>query len=558
MDSYYDEQIERYEEQRAIAVLAMNVCASIMKLKNERSREKIRRRIIDLQTADVNKLGAVSAKLSSELSKVKEKTYVPSHDVEKIIDKLEPNYKVQLDYNKRYGLASEIGSNPVVALRSYSNQYVAAKRTIERLKKEKEESKNRKNEQEKQQVEEQRYDGSYGTFHVNPTPTYGTMSTTNVTTPVPFGARTDTESKNLIKTKIDEKITAKFESLSFSYDEVQKIKELYPEFDSYNEYVSIDTLKEGIKIERIANKKSKDVKDIMDMGLLVLDVVKKELLHGTSEVEPDLFSKLGMKNSLEKYKKAYDKFMLYYKSLNPTEKNKVDKIISEDINYTSRFGDKIATPDTLKDRINHEVINYVRDNYTNYYYGCNVTSMYSKTMHLSKYMSVEDVSVMYHEIVDSINNYGIYARDDEERKRIVDGRRETIGKFQESYSQVILSKLQHYNKEKNIEKMSDVEKEQFFHKLEEQLASICVEILKEQPVSEAYSKYVGNSLTKETGENLKGTYEAKKEASARVYGLSSVKKAFAQMSGKWSRYLMLMDKEELTKSEQDELRGMFR
>ena len=59
MDSFYDEQIKRYEEQRSLAVLAMNVCALTMKLKNERSRDKIRKRIVDLQIADLKKLDSI-------------------------------------------------------------------------------------------------------------------------------------------------------------------------------------------------------------------------------------------------------------------------------------------------------------------------------------------------------------------------------------------------------------------------------------------------------------------------------------------------------------------
>ena len=59
------------------------------------------------------------------------------------------------------------------------------------------------------------------------------------------------------------------------------------------------------------------------------------------------------------------------------------------------------------------------------------------------------------------------------------------------------------------------------------------------------------------GTNLEETYKAKEEAKARVYGLSAVKKAFAQVSGKWARYTMLMEKEELTEEEQKEIVSMF-
>ena len=43
-----------------------------------------------------------------------------------------------------------------------------------------------------------------------------------------------------------------------------------------------------------------------------------------------------------------------------------------------------------------------------------------------------------------------------------------------------------------------------------------------------------------------------------MYNLSAVKKALAKASGKWQVYLILMEKEELTKAEQEELKGMFK
>ena len=86
---------------------------------------------------------------------------------------------------------------------------------------------------------------------------------------------------------------------------------------------------------------------------------------------------------------------------------------------------------------------------------------------------------------------------------------------------------------------------------------IIIDLFNERPLSTSLQKASSMNLEGK-GENLVETYEAKKDAKTRIYGLSKFKKTVSKISGKWSKYLMLMDKDELTKSEQEELKGMFR
>ena len=84
-ESYYDKQIQRAKENQAISVLAMNVCASIIKFNKERTREQIKERIRKLQTIDKKKKASVKTKIQNELSKVNDNNYYSTREVEDVI-----------------------------------------------------------------------------------------------------------------------------------------------------------------------------------------------------------------------------------------------------------------------------------------------------------------------------------------------------------------------------------------------------------------------------------------------------------------------------------------
>ena len=90
------------------------------------------------------------------------------------------------------------------------------------------------------------------------------------------------------------------------------------------------------------------------------------------------------------------------------------------------------------------------------------------------------------------------------------------------------------------------------------IAAICSELFHEEPLAKDLREIADRMDTEKTGKTLVQTYEAKKSAQSRIYGLSKAKQAIAKITGKWSRYMMLMEKEELTEKEQEEITTMFR
>lgn len=560
-ESYYDKQIQRAKENQAISVLAMNVCASIIKFNKERTREQIKERIRKLQTIDKKKKASVKTKIQNELSKVNDNNYYSTREVEDVIKSQEGRYTITLDYSKRHNIARTIADNPVNALKSYASDYVQAIQEVDRIEEQKRDEQkreeDRKREREQQRLERERNIESNSYSYSQPS-SYRRSSSSSSTIPnkpVPFQASTPEESKKLVEAAIEKAIHDKYGYSSISYDEAKRIKELYPEFDRYRDYISIDTLKKGIRIENIVNKQTIDVEEMMELGKLTLNVVTKELVEGNQTYEPQLFSKLKMRNNLDKYKDAYNKFMKQYNKLSPEEKNKINAQVEKSENYSKLFGKRIITPEQLTNKINYAVIDHIVKDHNFYNYENN--NIYEKTMQATKYMNVDQIISLYKGIKNNLY-MPFYGVSEEDQQRIENNRRKQLALLQQEFARVVLDKLQKHNKFKNTLNLSEEELHKLIEKDSEKMASIIVDLFKETPLSDNFKNIKTENKLEGQGTNLEATYKAKEEAKARVYGLSSVKKAFAQVSGKWARYTMLMDKEELTQKEQEELKGMFK
>ena len=560
-ESFYDRQIEKAKEKQAISVLAMNVCASIIKFNKERTREQIKERIRNLQTSDKKKKASVKTKIQNELSKVKDNNYYGTREVEEEIKFQEGKYTLNLDYSTRHNLARTISDNPVNALKTYASDYVQAVNEVDRLEEQKRDEQKREQdrirEREQQRLERERKVESNQSSYSGLS-TYGhSYSTSNAAPkkPVPFSAATTEESKKLVEEAIEKAIHDKYGYSSISYDEEKRIKELYPEFNRYRNYVSVDTLKKGIRIENIVNKQQINVQEMMELGQLTLNVVTKELVEGDQTYEPQLFSKLKMRNNLDKYKDAYNKFMKQYNKLSLEEKNKINAQVEKSENYSKLFGKRIITPEQLTNKINYAVIDYIVKEPNFYDYENN--NIYAKTMQATKYMNVDQIVSLYKNLK---NNFyrPYYGVSEEDQQRIENNRRKQLALLQQEFARVVLDKLQKHNKFKNTLNLSEEELHKLIEKDSEKMASIIVDLFKETPLSDNFKNIKNENRLEGQGTNLEETYKAKEEAKARVYGLSAVKKAFAQVSGKWARYTMLMDKEELTQKEQEELKGMFK
>ena len=106
--------------------------------------------------------------------------------------------------------------------------------------------------------------------------------------------------------------------------------------------------------------------------------------------------------------------------------------------------------------------------------------------------------------------------------------------------------------------MTEEEKEINETEEAKKLASICEEILNEKPMTEYLIMKTRNENIEGLGKELKETHEIKTSARNRAFNISKLRKVQSQITGEWAKYLMLMEKEKLNKSEKEDLNGMFR
>lgn len=560
-DGYYDRQIEREEKRKRACALGMDTCVAFLNISNDRYKEKIKDRVNKVRQAEFSKVSKDKNKLFNELDKIKNKGYVSMLSVQSFIEKKQSSYRLSLDDRDISSMARNISQDPRNTLIQYTNEYISAKREIERLKKDKLDEQKQQAERKRKELEDNNRTVNNNRDYVNPTYSYHSYDSYDTPSrkPIPFSATTNEEQKRLVEAKIEKEINNKYGPEGFSYDEQQRIKEIYPELSNYSGYYSIKTLEQGIEINNICNKNDIKTEDIMNLGLLTFNVVKNELIDGHRTVQPELYGKLKMNSNLEKYKEAYNKYMNYYKSLSDSQKENIKNLISNRSNYVEAFGKNIVSPDQLKGKINQYVSEYIarnsRDFYGQDYYDNN---FYSKTLKATKYMEIEDIVSLYKRLRYEMDNYTIYGRNEAETIQMQESNREMKARLQEDFARVINTKLGEYNKNNNILNMTDNEKEKYFEEERKRIVGICLDILQEQPLASHLQKVDNENNLKGKGENIKSTYDVKKATHARIRGLSKVKKAFAQVSGEWGLYTMLMDKEELNEKEKDQLGKMFR
>lgn len=557
-ETYYNERIKDYEQERAVAALAMDICVGYIDFKNDRERKKAKDGIYLIQNVDMAKAQKGHKKILDSIKKIEQLSHTSSFEISRSIQEMQRSYRLNLTSSDCDRIADEIRKDPVEALRTYARRYMYAKQSIQRLEKEKEEAKNKAAERRKQTESSKTIrESGYGTYS-------GTSSYSSYDkyerTPIkktPYSGSTPEQSKELIKEDIDKKIANEYGSHKFSSEEIDRITKLYRRINAYGKgYYSIDTLEKGIQIEKIVSKNELNIDDIMNLAIATYEVTVKELLfHNSLNESNELFRKIDAINSIYKYKEGYNKFMKYYSSLSQEAKKEIDRQITNNRDYNRLFGKNLVTPDALTLKVNNYVSDYLVKNRKNVY---PTTDYYSRTTHATRYMDIDQIANLYKRLKYDIYEAPIRAEDPEEEKRIIENRKRELAQLQKDFAHVILTKTQSFSKLKDITKMDEKEQEKYFEEQNAKLASICKDIFEEEPIAEELKEEVRKHNLEGRGTNLKDSYEAKKSVSDRVYGISSIKKAFAQVTGKWARYMMLLEKEELNKEEQEELTNMFR
>ena len=557
-ETYYNERIKDYEQERAVAALAMDICVGYIDFKNDRERKKAKDGIYLIQNVDMAKAQKGHKKILDSIKKIEQLSHTSSFEISRSIQEMQRSYRLNLTSSDCDRIADEIRKDPVEALRTYARRYMYAKQSIQRLEKEKEEAKNKAAERRKQTESSKTIrESGYGTYS-------GTSSYSSYDkyerTPIkktPYSGSTPEQSKELIKEDIDKKIANEYGSHKFSSEEIDRITKLYRRINAYGKgYYSIDTLEKGIQIEKIVSKNELNIDDIMNLAIATYEVTVKELLfHNSLNESNELFRKIDAINSIYKYKEGYNKFMKYYSSLSQEAKKEIDRQITNNRDYNRLFGKNLVTPDALTLKVNNYVSDYLVKNRKNVY---PTTDYYSRTTHATRYMDIDQIANLYKRLKYDIYEAPIRTEDPEEEKRIIENRKRELAQLQKDFAHAILTKTQSFSKLKDITKMDEKEQEKYFEEQNAKLASICKDIFEEEPIAEELKEEVRKHNLEGRGTNLKDSYEAKKSVSDRVYGISSIKKAFAQVTGKWARYMMLLEKEELNKEEQEELTNMFR
>ena len=557
-ETYYNERIKDYEQERAVAALAMDICVGYIDFKNDRERKKAKDGIYLIQNVDMAKAQKGHKKILDSIKKIEQLSHTSSFEISRSIQEMQRSYRLNLTSSDCDRIADEIRKDPVEALRTYARRYMYAKQSIQRLEKEKEEAKNKAAERRKQTESSKTIrESGYGTYS-------GTSSYSSYDkyerTPIkktPYSGSTPEQSKELIKEDIDKKIANEYGSHKFSSEEIDRITKLYRRINAYGKgYYSIDTLEKGIQIEKIVSKNELNIDDIMNLAIATYEVTVKELLfHNSLNESNELFRKIDAINSIYKYKEGYNKFMKYYSSLSQEAKKEIDRQITNNRDYNRLFGKNLVTPDALTLKVNNYVSDYLVKNRKNVY---PTTDYYSRTTHATRYMDIDQIANLYKRLKYDIYEAPIRTEDPEEEKRIIENRKRELAQLQKDFAHAILTKTQSFSKLKDITKMDEKEQEKYFEEQNAKLASICKDIFEEEPIAEELKEEVRKHNLEGRGTNLKDSYEAKKSVSDRVYGISSIKKAFAQVTGKWARYMMLLEKEELNKKEQEELTNMFR
>ena len=535
MIEYYNDQIKSYERRVKIAQLAMTVAFNLLKFQNDSIKEKLEMKVEKFYKTDLEQADKARKKLIIEITKKQNKSTVASiENIEEMIAKNFFRWQIKLDSEKVSKLAFKLHNNPLEAFTSYSNEYLQSKKQIKKLNEQKEQY----IAQEKENTENTSNNNSYQTQ-------YHSSENISIREHTPYVAITDEESKQLVKDHVDKKMNQKYMD-PFTDEEAKRIRVLYPEFAGKDGYHSVEMLEKGIKINNYASRDVIKSDQMMDMARLVYEIECRNLLFNDKNYDAsDLYTQIDMSSSLKKYEKAYEKYQKYYNSLSDQQKANVREYISTHEDYVELFGNGIISPNGLKGKINDAIKIYIVK-HSNSFYNEEGYNYSSKTRQATKHMSIEEIVELYHQVINE-EKHSRYPRPNDER----------LGYLQQAFLVTILDKLEEYNPHRNKINMSEEEKNKYEEERNIKLMEICKDVLNEEPIFKYLAK-LSDKYEEGKADILKETHDAKKKARDRVYNLSAVKKALAKASGKWQVYLILMEKEELTKAEQEELKGMFK
>ena len=529
-DEFYNKEYAKYDKEKQLAMLIIRTCVALLKFDKEKQREKISSKITQMSKVDNQQARIIRNKIITEVEKYK-RPRTPSYEmVSDILKQHQKLFMIRMDREKHEKIVDRIANDTFGTLKSAMNSYISAKIQIENLNRERSKEITEAYEQKKTEDAKQK----------------------KVINSEPLKKQTPEEKKKEVDKIIEEHIHKKATLWGLTDDEKKLICEVYPELSKSGYYYTATVLDRGLQIENYSNRENIQATDIMNMGLLTVDVIVRELLYSEPGKNPELFQRIGIKNSLAKYQQAYARFMAYYGNLSAEQKRNVDSVIKKNEDYVLNFGASIASPELIKNTINKIVSQKLLNSYDKN----GEIDNYRKRVHIAtRIMSVEDIAILYRGIKEKEERYYSESSLPENYHQ---NKSERLEKLQICFANVILGRLEEHNKEKSMYDLTGPDKEKRNKEMEKKLVAICNDFLGEHARFSPWAKLEQEFDLQGKGKELQATHDAKASAKKKVYGLSEVQKAMAKVTGKWARYLMLMDKAELSKSEQEELKGMFK
>ena len=564
IEENFNRRMNEENEKLRLAHLKIDTCLKHITFNNFVEKMYIINGFEKMRKSDVNidKKYALKNTVIKLLRNQKADHTITSSTVEKEIEG-----KYNGDSVEKHRISYEISSDSlktlISAIEDYYNSLMNMKRLKEDFEKRKLEAqqkeKERKQELEKEKEEERKREIERERSVSEYTPTYSySSSKVETSKPRAFTSTNDEEIKDEIIKKIESKINGEGYSTRFTIEEEREIKRLYPELNSLDiHYSSIDTLEKGINVEKMSSKKSLNASDMMKLTSDVYDIMVKYLLAGSNaNLGNSLFNKFKISDSLKKYEKMYNKWMKSYNELSPAEKQAISETISNNRLYTSKFGNSILSTEELTTVINNKVKYQIVDE-RNLNFRCNQDDFVSKIKHATKYMDIKDIKQLYAMMHEEYFKYGAYGRTPEEQAEEARALAELGANLQDKFAHVMLDKLETYSPSGVSQEMTDEEKQEYYDKRCTKISAVIRSVFNETPLKEEYLNTGSERELTSIADNLVKDYEAKKEAKSQVYGLSKLSKTIAKISGKWKKYVNLIEKEELSAAERNELTSMF-
>jgi len=612
-DSYYDEELKRLNEKKDLAVVGMRFALKYVKFKekNQERAKKAVAAIIDkiLQaekyTDKRKKVALLNKKLADQ-----EKVYGLSlFQIEKELSEYARRCHIAWTNKDSYSyttgkiesMAGEIAKDPTAALLKYASDYTTAIYNIEQTRerrqaeaqrereeearRKEEEAKKRRMEAEKQkaaqQLAEQRR-REYSTRTNEPTygsSNYGTSSYTPSYTSSSYGTSsydrtTPTHvSEEYIQRKVQEELAKGTRSLNYTL--INQIQESYKRLDGITYYgglYSSSGLEDVYSYyvmtgeEKVSPVSYYAVREIMEMGTLAVSVVFKDLMtayaYNTTHMAR-FMEQFEPHKALERYQKAYDRYMNYYNRLNAKERSQVDTAAAKNERYFEFFhlygktGRDIATVDDIKRVVNAQIKEkyvdtpIISDNFDNY--NDFKPSFPANFRYSLQYMSVTEIASLYKAVMYKRDNYYISGDlSEEERARIYKIREEKGAKIQELFADAIRNRLT------NIRVPGDLKDEQakaeYLNKRERDLIAICRDYFHEEPKFAVSQKNL-TSVKEGYGEQRVETAEALAAAERRYFGMNKLEQVLAGMN--FRRLREYGKKDTLTPEEMARVKKMF-